>query len=88
MPDSHRLPCYALAGTQDAITLTQISTSPTLKCKDNVTSPFFQLLMLAQFMLLELRARMMLCIPHSSNSPGYRRTIKLRRLQLLRSLSA
>jgi hypothetical protein len=40
MPDSHRLPCYALAGTQDAITLTQISTSPTLKCKDNVTSPF------------------------------------------------
>jgi hypothetical protein len=51
MPDSHRLPCYALAGTQDAITLTQISTSPTLKCKDNVIS-FFLLLILAQFMLL------------------------------------
>jgi hypothetical protein len=26
MPDSHRLPFYALAGTQDAITLTQLIT--------------------------------------------------------------
>jgi len=28
MPDLHRLPFYALAGTQDAITLTQVITSP------------------------------------------------------------
>jgi hypothetical protein len=30
MPDLHRLPFYALAGTQNAITVRQLSTLPTL----------------------------------------------------------
>ena len=33
MPDSHRLPSYALAGTQDAITLTQLITLPNNKSR-------------------------------------------------------
>jgi hypothetical protein len=38
MPDSHRLPFYALAGTQNAITLMQFITLPNGSCLDDVIS--------------------------------------------------
>jgi NAD(P)-dependent dehydrogenase (short-subunit alcohol dehydrogenase family) len=38
MPDLHRLPFYALAGTQNAITLTQVITFPNWRCQDAVIS--------------------------------------------------
>jgi hypothetical protein len=36
MPDLHRLPFYALAGTQDAITLPQVIRLPKWRCQDGV----------------------------------------------------
>jgi hypothetical protein len=47
MPDSHRLPFYALAGTQDVITLTQVSTSQNKDVRV-LSFPLYLLLQLAQ----------------------------------------